>query len=220
MGCIVKGILGILGLLIIIAIFAGGVGDRAGSPRTERSFRDSDTSSSYKTPPSYGPKLEVLSWNCGQEYGYISVQGRVKNISGKRLENVMVVGTFETAAGEFVKSTDALIDYNPILPGQTSPFKALTTTNPAIKSCSIAFRHLWGSAIRYTAKTSQSDERREQIKQAQRLLNALGYNAGTADGISGPKTRAAVRAFQTDRGMTEIDGKIDDGLLQQLRKAR
>ncbi len=38
-------------------------------------------------------------------------------------------------------------------------------------------------------------------------LAALGYDAGTADGVFGPKTEAAVRAFQTAMGMT-VDGLV------------
>jgi murein DD-endopeptidase MepM/ murein hydrolase activator NlpD len=38
-------------------------------------------------------------------------------------------------------------------------------------------------------------------------LAALGYDAGTADGVFGPKTEAAVRAFQTAMRMT-VDGLV------------
>ena len=36
-------------------------------------------------------------------------------------------------------------------------------------------------------------------------LNALGYDCGTADGVFGKKTEAAVKAFQTDNGL-KADG--------------
>ncbi|WLR94256.1 peptidoglycan recognition protein family protein [Shinella zoogloeoides] len=41
----------------------------------------------------------------------------------------------------------------------------------------------------------------------QERLIALGYKPGTADGIDGPKTREAVKAFQRDKGVT-ADGKV------------
>lgn len=56
------------------------------------------------------------------------------------------------------------------------------------------------------------------VREAQRLLNELGYAAGPVDGFVGPKTRAAVLAFQEETG-GPIDGVIDGELLRQLRSA-
>lgn len=94
-----------------------------------------------------GAKLEVESWNCGHEHGYSKVTGRVKNISDQPLENVTAVGEFFTSDNTFVKSSEALIDYNPILAGQSSPFEVLTTHNPAISTCNISFKKLMGGTI-------------------------------------------------------------------------
>lgn len=41
----------------------------------------------------------------------------------------------------------------------------------------------------------------------QERLIALGYNPGPPDGIDGPRTRKAVKAFQRDKGVT-VDGKV------------
>jgi peptidoglycan hydrolase-like protein with peptidoglycan-binding domain len=41
----------------------------------------------------------------------------------------------------------------------------------------------------------------------QESLSALGYNSGAADGIFGPRTGAAVRAFQQDQGLS-VDGIV------------
>lgn len=43
------------------------------------------------------------------------------------------------------------------------------------------------------------------IRQVQALLSYLGYAPGELDGVSGPKTAAAVRAFQTAEELT-VDG--------------
>jgi len=45
-----------------------------------------------------------------------------------------------------------LIDFDPILPGQTSPFKVLTTHNPAITKGSISFKYILGAQIPHQAK--------------------------------------------------------------------
>jgi putative chitinase len=47
----------------------------------------------------------------------------------------------------------------------------------------------------------------EAVEAAQRLLAALGYPVGAADGDFGPATRSAVLAFQADRGLP-TDGEI------------
>jgi hypothetical protein len=41
----------------------------------------------------------------------------------------------------------ALIDYNPLLPGQVSPFKAGGTDNPAIKKCEVGLKTLWRKTL-------------------------------------------------------------------------
>jgi peptidoglycan hydrolase-like protein with peptidoglycan-binding domain len=53
------------------------------------------------------------------------------------------------------------------------------------------------------------------VADAQRLLARLGYNVGPADGYTGPRTAAAVRAFQQANGMW-ADGVIDEALLVAL----
>ncbi len=53
------------------------------------------------------------------------------------------------------------------------------------------------------------------IRAVQEKLNAMGFDAGTADGIIGPNTRRAIRNFQQDTGM-EVDGQISSALLEKL----
>lgn len=97
-----------------------------------------------------GPMLQLLSWNWHSEHGYVTVEGQVKNVSSKPLEHVAVVATFFTADGTFITSSEALIDYNPILPGQTSPFKTMETGNPAMEKAKIDFKYLFGGSISWT----------------------------------------------------------------------
>lgn len=57
-----------------------------------------------------------------------------------------------------------------------------------------------------TAPTTYSllkiGSRGSDVKQLQSTLNSLGYNAGTADGIYGSRTAAAVKAYQQAMGLT------------------
>ena len=53
------------------------------------------------------------------------------------------------------------------------------------------------------------------VVEVQRSLSDLGYDPGAIDGVPGPATAAAVRAFQTDSGLP-VDGAITPGLMDQL----
>ena len=67
--------------------------------------------------------------------------------------------------------------------------------------------------------------RGDDIKALQTALNALGYNAGDADGIAGKNTIAAIQRFAQDYTAAElpdilqatvsVDGKIYVGTLKK-----
>ena len=52
----------------------------------------------------------------------------------------------------------------------------------------------------------------------QTILTTLGYNPGSADGIYGERTGAAIEAFQQDVGIA-VDGQISQQLLQTLQQS-
>lgn len=60
-------------------------------------------------------------------------------------------------------------------------------------------------------------QRGEAVKEVQERLISLGYLEGPADGAFGPKTEAAVLAFQKDRGLdaTGIVGEATYGALTE-----
>ena len=53
-------------------------------------------------------------------------------------------------------------------------------------------------------------------REAQRLLNAIGYDAGQPDGQMGPRTANAIKQFQAQRGLSTT-GQVTPELLKQLR---
>ena len=65
---------------------------------------------------------------------------------------------------------------------------------------------------RYASQVSVGDE---QLMQAQGALRRLGYYKGNIDGLSGPAMRAAVRAYQVDRGLP-VTGRLDEDTFQSL----
>ncbi|WP_137150966.1 peptidoglycan-binding protein [Devosia sp. FKR38] len=56
---------------------------------------------------------------------------------------------------------------------------------------------------------------RETIAKVQQALSKLGFDVGTPDGVAGPKTTEAVKAFERGTGMSET-GKINPRLLAVL----
>lgn len=132
--------------LIIFAILAAGSADSGSSTSSSSSNGTSATSTSNE------PMLEIQNWSWHDEYDYAIAEGLVKNISGTKLENVEAEVSFKTSDGTFITSSDALIQYNPIMPDQSSPFKVMATFNPAMKSASIQFKYLGGETIPWKEK--------------------------------------------------------------------
>ena len=52
--------------------------------------------------------------------------------------------------------------------------------------------------------------------EVQEALLALGYGIGDIDGLVGPATRKAIRAFQTSQGL-KADGKVSRPLLDRMQ---
>ncbi|MEO0022294.1 MAG: FxLYD domain-containing protein [candidate division WOR-3 bacterium] len=117
------------------------------SVRDAESVREAEKKNK-KVSVTYEPKLELVAFNWERtSYSYVTARGQVKNISARSLKNVMAVVTFYDKSGNFITSNDALIDYNPILPGQTSPFSVIETYNPAMHKAAVEFKHLLGATI-------------------------------------------------------------------------
>lgn len=64
-------------------------------------------------------------------------------------------------------------------------------------------------------QSTASVDMKKAILNIQGILNNNGYDAGAPDGIMGAKTKAAIREFQTDKGM-EPTGEIDQALVKAL----
>lgn len=56
-------------------------------------------------------------------------------------------------------------------------------------------------------------------REAQVLLNQIGYPCGVADGIAGQKTHDAIRRYQIDNGLP-VDGRVSNELLAMLRRTQ
>lgn len=70
------------------------------------------------------------------------------------------------------------------------------------------------------AQLAQASEPNETaiVRGIQRELRSHGYDAGSVDGIAGPQTHAAIRAYQRDAGL-DVDGAATRRLLDHLHFA-
>ncbi len=59
----------------------------------------------------------------------------------------------------------------------------------------------------------------DDVKNLQQLLALAGFDPGPADGVYGPKTEAAIAAFQTDYGKLTVDGKLGPNTRRALADA-
>ena len=143
MGCGQIGCLSAIGGVILLYAIGSQLPDT-----TTYTPSGSPSAASQESPPaSSEPQLEVIKYTWSTEYGYATLEGQVKNISGEPLRSVTAVATFYDKNGGFITSDDALIDYNPILPGQVSPFKVMATENPAMHKAGVEFKFLLGGTI-------------------------------------------------------------------------
>jgi len=76
-----------------------------------------------------------------------------------------------------------------------------------------------GKTVDADERAAEEVKRREmtnKLSEAQALLTELGIDAGRTDGVAGPSTAEAIRAFQSQQGLA-VDGRFDDAVLVHLR---
>ncbi|MBM3343157.1 MAG: lytic murein transglycosylase [Betaproteobacteria bacterium] len=102
-------------------------------------------------------------------------------------------------------------------------FDAMYSYNAA-ESYALAIAHLadrlrGGGAFVTAWPTDDRGLSRAERREVQRLLNERGFDVGTPDGLIGPRTQAAIKAFQEKNGLTgppRAGGK----LLEALRRGK
>ena len=171
-----------------------------------------------------GTPLELLSFRCEKQHSYVFVRGEVRNVSNQPIEHLMAVGVFRAEDGTLIKSGDSLVEYDPLMPGQASPFSVGETDNPLIKRCEIAFKTMWGSRVAYTSKPKQPKPQeatgQPRVKKAQEWLTALGYDPGPIDGVMGTRTKAALEQFARDQNLDTSEGLLSSDIYGALAARR
>jgi len=139
------GCLGAIGVVLFLAVIGSAI--NPSKPPTSSPGTTATETATATTPAAPSPELELKSSRCYTEYDYIITEGAVTNISGQSMKNVEAVAGYYDKDSTLITSDDALISYNPILPGQTSPFKTMTRHNPEMKRCGVTFKYLMGGTI-------------------------------------------------------------------------
>lgn len=122
--------LALLGVLLIAA---------CGSP--------APTSTSTPAPPAN--QLALLSSRGYESSGgrYYIVEGEVENLTTSPLADVKVKATWYDKAGTLLTSDDAMLDFNPLMPGQKSPFKTISRGHPQMATYTVAFQTIRGAQV-------------------------------------------------------------------------
>jgi len=76
-----------------------------------------------------------------------------------------------------------------------------------------------GSKGSHSGMSADGGAGSEQVKTVQKALQDKGMDPGPVDGIMGPKTMAALKAFQKDQKLTE-SGRLDDQTREKLGLTR
>lgn len=104
-----------------------------------------------------GERLELLASSGRRSDGgdYMRVEGQVKNISDQPIDAVVVVTSWYGDDGTFIASDKGIVDFRPLLAGQTSPFSSLTRRNPVMSKYSVEFMTFGGQTIGFKDSRKQ-----------------------------------------------------------------
>jgi len=90
--------------------------------------------------------LLIKSWHCNLDSGYMKFVGEVVNQTDEAITNLEAVGEVYDKDG-LVDTSEALIDYHNLRPGETSPFSTLVDTGGRGNNCKISFKTFDGTPV-------------------------------------------------------------------------
>jgi lytic murein transglycosylase len=174
--------------------------------------------------------LKRAGWTAGQPWGYeVRPPANYRGPSGRRTRHPLAewrsLGIRQVDGGALTGSGQAAL----LLPAGTGGpaflvfgnFNAIYSYNAA-ESYALAIAHLsdrlrGGGTFRAAWPTDDPGLSRAERREVQERLLARGYDVGPADGAIGPRTRAAITAFQASAGLP-ADGRAGQRVLEALRK--
>jgi lytic murein transglycosylase len=175
--------------------------------------------------------LKRAGWAAGQPWGYeVRLPANYRGPSGRRTRHPLAEwrarGLRQADGGALAGNGQAAL----LLPaGAGGPafivfgnFNAIYSYNAA-ESYALAIAHLsdrlrGGGPFQAAWPTDDPGLSRAERLEVQQRLIARGYDVGSADGAIGPRTRAAITAFQASTGLP-ADGRAGQRVLNALRSA-
>ena len=175
--------------------------------------------------------LNAFGWRPGETWGYEVKLPAGFNFAAARDAGKLTVGQWKqmgitrVSGRDFPRSGDVARLYMPA--GANGPVFLLLPNFEVIKrynnsdSYALAVGHLADRIIGggpFVTPWPAGDYALSKAQRAelQTLLARAGYDVGTADGVIGPKTRAAVMAFQQRQGLA-ADGHVSGLVLERLK---
>lgn len=176
--------------------------------------------------------LNNFKWRPGETWGYeVKLPSgfdfaRARAMDRAPLSQWQALGIQRTSGRAFPRPNDIGRLYMPA--GASGPVFLLLPNFDVIKrynnsdSYALAVGHLadriiGGGDFATPWPAGDSALNKAQRTQLQTLLAQAGFDVGTPDGVVGPKTRAAVRAYQNRVGLP-ADGHVSGLLLQRLQR--
>ena len=176
--------------------------------------------------------LNSFGWRPGETWGYeIKLPSGFNFAAARQLERAplsqwQAMGIQRVSGKPFPRPTDVARLYTPA--GANGPAFLLLPNFEVIKrynnsdSYALAVGHLADRIIGggdFATPWPAGDYALTKAQKAelQSLLARAGYDVGTPDGVVGPKTRAAVLAYQSQAGLP-ADGYISGRLLEALKR--
>lgn len=176
--------------------------------------------------------LHAFDWRPGETWGYeVKLPNGFDFAQARSMDKVPIaqwqqMGISRVSGRPFPRPGDVARLYMPA--GATGPVFLLTPNFDVIKrynnsdSYALAVGHLADRIIGggdFATPWPAGDYalNKSQRAEVQSLLNRAGFDVGTPDGIVGPKTRAAVIAYQSRMGLP-ADGYVSGLLLDRLKR--
>jgi len=174
--------------------------------------------------------LKKIGWHSGERWGREvkipkTFEHQLANLNTKKTVNEWQVLGVRTVSNNNLPNSNMRASL--ILPmGYNGPaflvyrnFRAILRWNHSILyalSVGHLSDRLIGADQLFAKSIAEPSLSSNDIKQIQTTLNQLGFDTGEPDGVSGPKTRHATRAYQKTNNLP-IDGYVGYQLLQQLQ---
>jgi hypothetical protein len=94
------------------------------------------------------PPLALLSSRGGaSSSAYYKVEGEVQNIGTTPLRSIVAVATWYDKQDSFISADSGLVEYDPLMPGQKSPYSVLIRANPLMHQYTVGFKQIGGGEL-------------------------------------------------------------------------